>query len=58
LLQYKYVVRNGWADDAPAQWSGGPNHMVATGGEAKGLLRTSSRPTLNLVLSPWAGTLY
>ena len=31
LIQYKYVIRSGWSDDGPAQWQGGPDHLIATG---------------------------
>ena len=31
LIQYKYVIRSGWSDDGPAQWQGGPDHLLATG---------------------------
>lgn len=31
LLQYKYVIRSGWADDGTCTWQGGPDGLVATG---------------------------
>jgi hypothetical protein len=31
LLQYKYVIRSGWADDGTCTWQGGPDGLIATG---------------------------
>ena len=31
LIQYKYVIRSGWADDGTCTWQGGPDGLIATG---------------------------
>ena len=33
LIQYKYVVRSGWAPDGETRWQGGPDGMISTGPE-------------------------
>ena len=32
-LQYKYVVRSGWAPDGDTRWQGGPDGIISTGPE-------------------------
>ena len=31
LIQYKYVIRSGWAEDGESKWQGGPDGLIATG---------------------------
>ena len=33
LIQYKYVVRSGWAPDGDTRWQGGPDGIISTGPE-------------------------